>query len=145
MREDLIIAFSAWADVDMAAFARHRHPCMAGADKTGNAEPRARSKYDAGGGYLVRLAADLFQMIAAKRHDGERLRLKIIEHGHVVEAEIGDHLFRAHNPVAIGEVDFVTINGTGHSENGRAWPNGGVIENGALYRIIDGCIICRLE
>src|SRR5690606_11158480 len=104
-----------------------------------------RSKYDAGGGYLVRLAADLFQMIAAKRHDGERLRLKIIEHGHVGEAEIGAHLFRANNPVAIGEVDFVTINGTGHSENGRAWPDRSVIENGALYRLIDGCIICRLE
>ena len=145
MREDLIIAFSAWADIDMAAFARHRHPCMACADKTGNAKPRARSEYDAGGNHFFRLAANLFQMIAAERHDGKRLRLEIVQHGHVLETEIGDHLLRTHDPVAIGEVDFVTVDGTGHGENCGAWPDRSVIKNGALYRLIDGCIIRCLE
>ena len=80
MRENLEIARRARADVHVAALAGHRNPAAAGVDQAGNAEAGAGAEHDAAAPGSGVAGADLFHVLLAERHDGQRLRLEIVEH-----------------------------------------------------------------
>ncbi|MCY1308845.1 hypothetical protein D9M70_588840 [compost metagenome] len=58
------------------------------------------------------------QIFFADRNHCKRLSFKVIENGHVLEAEICDQLLGANHPVAIGQIDFITIDRACNSQNG---------------------------
>ena len=118
---------------------------MAGMDQPGNAETGAGAEHDAAGRRLGRAAADLLHMLLAEGDDGQRLRLEVVEHDHVVEPEIGEHRPRPHHPWTIGQVDFVAVDRSGHRQHRRARLNRGPVEDRRLDRVVDGGEFGRLD
>ncbi len=137
MREDLVVARRARSDVHVAALAGHRNPAMTGMDETGDAEAGAGAEHDAAGGRFRLAGADLFHVLFAERHDGERLGLEIVENDHIAQAERLDHHARPHHPGAIGEFDLVAVDRTGDGEHRRTRLDRGAVEDGGLDRIVD--------
>jgi len=138
MRKHGAVACRARPKIDMAAFAGHRNPVVAGIDQTGDAESRARAEHNPRRAALDFAGADGMPVFSVERRRRQGLCLEIIEHDDVVEGEILHHLPRAHDPGAIGQFDLVTVHRAGDGENRRTRLNRGLVEHAGLNRIVDG-------
>ena len=83
-------------------------------------------------------AADLLDMMVAQRHDGERLRLEIVEHHHVHQADGRRHAFRLDDPRTVGERDLVADDRAGDRKQRRARLDAEPFQDGGADRVVDG-------
>ncbi|MNU64021.1 hypothetical protein D3C71_532910 [compost metagenome] len=145
MRENRIVACASRADIDMPAFARHRKPHMAGINQPGNTKPCAWPKNDARSQHIFFAGADGVAVIVVQCCNRESLRFKVIDDDDVLQAEIGQHVLRFDNPMAVGERNLVTFDRAGNRKNGRDRLKRGLVQNRLLDGVVDRRIFRRLH
>ena len=145
MRPDLVVARRARADIHVAAFAGDGYPLALEMHQAGNAEARARSEHDAAGVGLGRTAADLLEMAVAERHDGQCLRLEIVENDDVAQPHRRQHAFGSHHPRAVGERYRIAVDRPGHSQDGRARLDRQALDHGGTNGLVDRREVRRLD
>ena len=125
----------------MAAFTRNRNPCLARADQTCNTKPCAGAQNHTLSVRMSGCTADIFQMVIVEGDNSQCLCFKIIEDGDVLQVEALHHLARLHNPLAIGERNFIALDRAGNGNHCRARLDGCVIQNNSLDCIFQRCEI----
>ena len=145
MRKDLKVALGARAEIDMSAFAGDGNPGVERAHEAGDAEPGAGPQHHLGVIKLGFAAADLNLVFTIERRHGQRLRLEIVDDHNLFEAEIGKQVSGPHHPWAVGQGDFVAIDGTGDGKDGRPGLDPDLAEHGVIYRRVDRGIVGRLD
>src|SRR5690606_6204169 len=143
--EDSEITFRAGAQVDMAAFAGHRYPGVPYMHEARHTEPRARPEYDTTCGGFGLARPDALQVLLTESHDGQRLRLEVIEHDNVRKPHFTHHAAWPHDPGRVGHFDFVTVDGPGHRKHRRARYDGGAVEDRGLDGLVYGLVVGRLH